>query len=390
MRFYKTILLMGFLGSAAVAQIMPPMPPLSAEDQALVKQLQEHQRGIDEGRFQLPPEERPPMTPPAAEQEAAAALAEESRQKALDLFPKPPDPVADVTTYVFVSLGMPESVLKKLFQQAKDRKDVAFVLRGWTPPNFTQMGLKVISLMPDKTRNDQVNVIVDPLLFRGYHIDRAPVFLHHSKRHGWRRLSGEISLDGAIEQIEKGRYNQVVGNLYAIKEPDILEVIEQRMAEVNWDGVMKSAHNRAINLMPQYELPVAERDDSRLVDLTIRLSADITDHEGRIVAPSGTAVNPLDYVALPEPILVFDPSVERQMKWIRSELAARKGGIDPLVLATHLPAPDEKTGKSISDDFGGIQVYPLNAELVTRLQIRSTPSVIEQEGVFLRVKEKRL
>lgn len=105
----------------------------------------------------------------------------------------PTGDMKDIKTIVFVSLGIPEKVLKQLYKQADGRQDVVMVFRGWKTPHMSKLVNKIVEM----TDGGTVNTMIDPRFFRTYHVDSVPVVLHKTKKYGWRRAIGEFSLVGA-------------------------------------------------------------------------------------------------------------------------------------------------------------------------------------------------
>lgn len=285
----------------------------------------------------------------------------------------------DYTTYVFVSLGMPERVMKALMNQAAGDANTVLVLRGWKPPHFNQM-IRKLNALHDTA---DVNVIIEPRLFKLYQIDRVPVVLHKTRKFGWQRITGEISIEGAQRELEGGKKKAIAGDAYAIAEPDVLEEIQKRMESYDWDKALAQVKEKIRNYDQRFDLPTAEKDETYDVDLTITVKQDITREEGQIVVPAGTQVNPLSFLTVPTKFIFFDPDSEQQIaqakKW-----ASSYG--DTLVIATHLVDP--AGGPTISDKIGQ-PVYPLNSQLAQRFALKAVPSMAWQYGDLLRVEVKK-
>lgn len=290
---------------------------------------------------------------------------------------------ANARLLVFISLGMPEDVLRSYFEQAAGRDDIVFVVRGWKPPHFTPLLRKLISLMPSE--EEQANVIIDPNLYRQYQVKQVPMFLAQDKQGDWRRLYGEISLEGAEDEIQRGHYQRQVGQTYAVVEPDILEEIQARAEAYDWDGAVEGAKQRLASYRPGHDLPAAEKDEVYYVDPTITLNQDIYSPEGdQLIAPAGAKVNPLDTVMLERAYIVFDPEARSQKDIVRQWLQARPRS---MLIATRYPQ-GEVGRPAISEELK-TDVYTLNEQIVERFALKATPALIEQEGNLLRITVKR-
>ena len=295
----------------------------------------------------------------------------------------------DVRLLVFISLGMPEGTLRSYFSQAWDDRGVVFVIRGWEPPNFSKIVEGIRKLQP--SMDMPPNVIIDPNLYREYDVTQVPMFLAMDQKKVWRRLYGEISLEGAEAEINNGKFHskdgaRLVGPTYAIAEPDILEEIEKRIAKYDWDAEIEGARKRAASFRPGLELPMSEKDEVYYVDPTFTLKEDILNPDsGEVIAAAGTKVNPLDTITLDKKYMVFDPESRGQMEMAKSFV-----GENPFstLIATFLP--DFEEGKVGLADALNAQIYTLNSQIVERFALKATPSVVEQEGRFLKVTVKRV
>lgn len=289
----------------------------------------------------------------------------------------------DVRLLVFISLGMPEGTLKSLFKQADGRADIVFVIRGWKPPHFQQVIQRVRQLQPENA--EAASVIVDPNLYRQYKVSQVPMFLSMDKKGAWRRLYGEISLEGARQEIEGGRFNQQVGPTYAVAEPDILSEIEARAASYDWQGELEGAQERARSFRPGVDLPTSDKDEVYFVDPTITVNQDVINPQtGEVIAAAGTEINPLESIVMDRPYVVFDPDAHGQVALVKEWLKEHPFS---LLIATRLPEYQEGT-PGLAEELKA-EVFTLNPQIVERLAIKATPSFIQQENNLLKITVRR-
>lgn len=365
---------------AAVAQVVKEgtqqSRPLSASEQQMIKDLQ---KAADR-----------PMSAWLDQLDGTGLVSSNMEAMAAQETSQPPTQMPDnVRLLVFISMGMPEGTLKSYFSQSWDDPGIVFVLRGWQPPNLNGILSRIKKLQAGPEMPP--NVIVDPNLYQQYEVGQVPMFLAQDKTGAWRRLYGEISLAGAQEQIEKGNYDskeaaRQVGPTYAIEEPDILKEIEKRIAAHDWDAELEGARKRAASYRPGMELPMAEKDEVYFVDPTFTLKEDIVNPDnGQLVAAAGTTINPLDTVSLDKKYMVFDPESRGQVEMAKAFTSAH-----PLsaLIATFLP--DYEEGKRGLAEELKTQIFTLNPQLVERFALKATPSVVEQEGRFLKITIKRV
>lgn len=298
----------------------------------------------------------------------------------------------DFDLQVFISAGMPEGVLRSLFRQALDEggKRVRFVVRGFEPQKVGELLKKLRMLLPDPYKDD-VLVEVDPNAFRTYNVQQVPVFLVKTGEK-WFSVKGAVSLDGARERARKGG-TYSAGELYAIAEPDILSVIEERSRKYDWQTAFARAQARAAsNMKPQFDLPTVVADANEYFVPTFTVPQDITgpspDGKGTVVfAKEGQVIRLLDYTKLHGPIIAIDASDMRQVRLAQAWLRRPEyRNADVFIVGSTTDAPSGQVPmEDLSRKFNR-PVFPLVKRLGERFGIQAVPAIVEQEGDRLRLR----
>ena len=179
----------------------------------------------------------------------------------------------------------------------------------------------------------------------------------------------------------------VIGPVYAIAEPNLLEVILAKLREAEASGALAKLQREArSSARREVEHPAAvvtltktTRPRSFYYDPTIVVPYPITDAEGRVIVSPGTRVNPLDTVSLSKHLLFFDARDAGQVKRAR-QLLDRYHGRVKLIL----------TGGSYLDLAHKWKLpvyYDQQGSLTEKLHIRHVPALVSQEGKRLRIDE---
>ena len=177
----------------------------------------------------------------------------------------------------------------------------------------------------------------------------------------------------------------VSGRTYRIAEPDAMAEIKSAAARADWKKFMsrekvaqRIKHYRPADLRP---LPPAKADRSFLVDMTYTLDMDIPDGKGGVLYPKGYSFNPLEYIPLAITLVVLDGNSLDQLNWfIRSAYADD--------LRTRLIVTDGNYYDLI-EKFDR-PVFYLPAEMTSRLKLSAVPSVVQQQGKKMLVREFRV
>lgn len=181
----------------------------------------------------------------------------------------------------------------------------------------------------------------------------------------------------------------VVGPVYPIGEQDMLQSIEQRLTALEESGELKRLEDDAKARYKAYverpegvHLPRAKKNRTYYVDPTLTVPYDIKDHEGRIIHPAGTTVNPLDYTTLSKEMLFFDGDDPVQVEWARSLIERDPVHIKPILTSGPVLALMKEWQVRLYFDQRG--------QLVERFQIQRVPALVASDGSRLKVMELHL
>ena len=179
----------------------------------------------------------------------------------------------------------------------------------------------------------------------------------------------------------------VVGPIYDIAEPDLLEVIQSRLGRMEKTGELarKQAEYRdhvigAVEKpkpVPGLKATTAKR--TYFIDPTWTLDRDIRSADGALLFARGQKVNPLDHTSLREKLVFFDGRDRRQVSFARQMLRNQDRAVKPIMVAGEPLNLMRDWKRQIFYDQGGT--------LVRRLGIRQVPAVVNQDGKRLRVDE---
>lgn len=179
----------------------------------------------------------------------------------------------------------------------------------------------------------------------------------------------------------------IIGPTYAITEPHLLRMIEQRLREKERSGelarLQQAARERAVAAVRQ-PAPVAMLTPTRhprtfYIDPSFTLDRNVFDDKNKLMYAAGTRKNPLEVVSLSRRLLFFDARDKRQVESAAVLMARSPGRIKPIL-----------TGGSYLDLMQAWHIpiyYDQHGLLTRRLGITQVPALVSQEGLRLRVDE---
>ena len=179
----------------------------------------------------------------------------------------------------------------------------------------------------------------------------------------------------------------IVGPTYDIAEPDLLEVIQSRLYQMEKSGELAKKQDeyrdRVIGVVekpkPVPGLKATAVKRTFYYDPTMILDHDIRGEDGAILFARGLKVNPLDHASLRDELIFFDGRDRRQVTFAQRTLRKLKGAAKPIMVAGE--------PLNLMRDWKRRVFYDQGGALVRRLSIHQVPAVVTQDGKRLKVDE---
>lgn len=179
----------------------------------------------------------------------------------------------------------------------------------------------------------------------------------------------------------------VIGPIYPITEPDMLQEIQAKLSAKQASGELAQLEGEARRRLDQRVAtpePVAGLRRAQVArsfhfDPSVRFESAVTDHEGRVIVPAGTAANPLNVVSLRESLLFFDGRDPKQVKLARAQLDASDKPVTPILVGGSPAALMANWKRAVYFDQGG--------RISARLGLQAVPARVTQDGQLLLIEE---
>ncbi|MBE0624213.1 MAG: type-F conjugative transfer system protein TraW [Burkholderiales bacterium] len=179
----------------------------------------------------------------------------------------------------------------------------------------------------------------------------------------------------------------VIGPVYPIAEPSLLEVILSKLREAAATGALarlqrdtEARVKRGIDQpAPIARITKTTKARSFYYDPSIIVPYAIADADGKVIVVPGTKVNPLDTVSLSKALLFIDARDAAQVGRARGILDERDGKVKVIL-----------TGGSYLDLMRRWKrpvFFDQEGTLTDKLGIRHVPALVSQEGKRLRIDE---
>jgi conjugal transfer pilus assembly protein TraW len=297
-------------------------------------------------------------------------------------------------TYIFVSSSLSREELRSLLLMSAEPNVVA-VLRGVLPgKNFRDTVMALRTVVKEHGEVFMPNLVMDPTLFKRYGITQVPTLVHVTKDQHVLQARGSVSVDWLKRQVERHPDEAFVdlggyGPTMDIAERDVIELIKERYANMDWEEQKKKSVNHYWNKhMVTVDLPLAREARERQVDPSVMVAKDILGPNGEVLVSAGTKVNPLEVVPLVSTVIVFDarePEQVAQVRQLADEVA--KEGRRAILMTTGINREEGFKGWYKTEQALDSRLYLLNSELIQRFQLEYIPSVITSNGNRLIIRE---
>jgi len=295
---------------------------------------------------------------------------------------------------IFASRGMPIVDLKDMLKQADGRQDVEIVFRGIDENETFKDFFSTMSLLMKQAKVKEPPAIsINPPLFKKYNVESVPqIFLVKDGR-AVAHAKGLYGIDWIKEQYhdndragDLGTY----GGLDDISEVDLIELMKQRLQELDFEKLKRAAVDKYWKRVKFESLPPAKQSRTLKLDPSVIVAADIRAPDGQVIARAGEKINPLEIMPFTTRLLVFNPNIPQEVKFVAREMRDIPRTARIQLLATEFDR--DKNWDQLRDLESTLnkEVYLLTVDVRERFNISVTPSVVYAEDKYFYVREVAL
>lgn len=292
---------------------------------------------------------------------------------------------------IFVSWSMGSAAVKQLLAEASEDQSIVLVFRGVKKVEDMTNSLKEISALASQF-NPVPRVMLNPTFFHKFNISQVPSVVLYDEQND--KLIGKVvGLSDPIWLSRKVKESKEIdfgikGPAIAIGERDIIEVMKERVMNIDWAKKKEAANLNFWKKQQFINLPRATKSLSRALDPSIQVTDDILDGEGKILVKSGTIINPLDLKSFDKTIIIFDPLDKSQLSVVKERNAElTKKGKPVMLLATQFDrSKNWDSYKEITQEFNA-PVFKLTSDVQSRFLINVVPSIVTADKKSFYIEE---
>lgn len=220
-----------------------------------------------------------------------------------------------------------------------------------------------------------------PKAFEEFQVQSVPYIISVSKG---RSLSVAGVLNFAWLE-EKGNEKQgrhhfgTQGAVRPVIERNLLEEIELRLSRIDFEEKKKQAVAKFWSKQKFITLPRAQKNDAWMIDPTVKVTKDIVNPKGEVLARKGDIVNPLDAVPALNTYVLFNARDVKQLEWAYEQKTSGKLVGTVMFLSSEL---DSEKGwdhlTALRDQFKQ-EIYMVPKEMVERFNITGLPAIVSTD-----------
>ena len=280
---------------------------------------------------------------------------------------------------VFISFSMTDGQIKDALQTASNAGAKVF-LKGLKEGHDNILQTTKSIRMIAAGVKDPPETRFNPKAFEEFNVTQVPTIVFQDKDKVY-KARGITNLGWLKAQAKNGVEPGDLGpkgETYPVKERSIIESIEQRMANYDWEG-QKEKTIKSFWSRQQFEtLPAAKLDKVWFINPTVRVKSDVVNPRGDVLARAGDVINPLNVPTGQQNFLLFDATDTRQLEWASKELAKEHTG--QVVLMTSQISKEKGW-----DHLGALrehfqkEIFLLPKELIKRFHVTALPVLISPD-----------
>lgn len=299
----------------------------------------------------------------------------------------------ETLTGIFVSFSMTSHELREAFKEAEEQGAELYFI-GMHPQDTTigDTMRRLQELLSNTGSN--ANARFHPKAFEEFNITSVPAILH-AKKGSVGLIHGLMNID-YLKRTMQGTtgFNDFgfLGPTRNIIERNLLEEIEDRLSRIDGDALKKKAVDNFWNKRQFTRVPAASKTEEFYINPTVKVTKDIVNPNGDVLARAGDILNPLDAMPNNNTYILFNARDLNQLQWVDHHLKANQYTGIVMLMTSELDKDDGWNHLSALRKHFSRELYLVPQELVDRFSISGLPAVVttDNQKKLLRINQYSL
>ncbi|MBJ6421808.1 conjugal transfer protein, partial [Enterobacter roggenkampii] len=164
-------------------------------------------------------------------------------------------------------------------------------------------------------------ITIDPDSFSQYQVTQVPTIISREQAR-FAKMVGSFNVEFFQRELAKKPDQDifpVAGTTYPVEEKSFIKELDERAQKYDWERPKKRAVSDTWKNQWMVDLPPAQEHKEFLIDPTVRVTQDVKDKQGRVIASAGELINPLSRFPQNLTLIIFDPLNPGQLVWAEQQ-----------------------------------------------------------------------
>lgn len=287
---------------------------------------------------------------------------------------------SDSLKAIFVSFSMTNKELYDAFSEA-GQTGAEIYFNGMHPDdeNIGQTMRRLQNMAGDI--KERPSARFHPKAFEEFEVRSVPYMISLSKGKVL-SVAGILNFAWLDEKGAEKQGRQHFGTQGAVRpviERNLLEEIELRLSRIDFEEKKKQAVAKFWSKQKFIQLPRAQKEDAWMIDPTVKVTKDIVNPKGEVLARKGDIVNPLDTVPALNTYILFNARDIKQLEWAYAQKTSGKLVGTVMFLSSELDAEKGWDHLSALREQFKQEIYMVPKEMVERFNITGLPAIVSTD-----------
>lgn len=297
----------------------------------------------------------------------------------------------ETMTGIFVSFSMSDYELQEAFKAAEEH-GAELYFNGMHPEDDSigKTMVRLRKLMAD--HETTATARFHPKAFEEFEITAVPAIIHAQKG-SVGIMHGTMNFDYLKKMMsETNGLNDfgVIGSTRKIMERNLLEEIQERLTKIDGEKLKQRAVDNFWKKKEFVVIPPAEKTETFYINPTVKVTADIVNPQGEVLAKKGQTVNPLQTMSMHNAYILFDATDKEQLVWAQNHISSHQyQGIVMLMTSQLHKDSGWDHLSSLRQNFQR-EIYLIPKEMVERFSISGLPAIVTTDNQKKLVKVEQI
>ncbi len=294
-------------------------------------------------------------------------------------------------TGIFVSFSMTDYELREAFKAA-DEHGAELYFNGMHPADDS-IGKTMVRLRKLMEHHETTSTArFHPKAFQEFEVTAVPAIIH-ARKGAIGVAHGTMNFDYLKKMMtDTSGLNDfgIIGSTRAILEKNLLEEIQERLAKLDGEKLQRQAVDNFWKKKQFLVIPPAQKTETFYINPTVKVTKDIVNPQGEILAKNGQVINPLETMTMSNAYILFDATDPLQIEWVNKHIAKSlyKGIVMLMTSQLHKDNGWEHLS-ALRKNFQR-EIYLIPKEMVERFAITGLPAIVTTDNQKKLVKVEQI